>query len=53
MFLADTILPWAVEWLAYYEIWLATGVWYGGGEWPPRRMGGKSESPDGRATEFR
>lgn len=23
--------------LANYEIWLATGDWHGGGEWPPRR----------------
>ena len=38
MFLADTIVPWAAEWLAHYEIWLATGVWYGGGRWPPCRV---------------
>jgi hypothetical protein len=31
MFLATTTLPWASEWLVHYEIWLATGVWYGGG----------------------
>jgi hypothetical protein len=35
MFIVDTIVPWASEWLAHYEVWLATGVWYGGGEWPP------------------
>jgi hypothetical protein len=39
MFLANTIVPWATEWLAHYEIWFATGTWYGGGEWPPRRVG--------------
>ncbi len=37
MAIADTIVPWTAEWLAHYEIWLATGDWYGGGEWPPRR----------------
>jgi hypothetical protein len=37
MTIADTVVPWASEWLMYYEIWLATGVWFGGGEWPPRR----------------
>ena len=36
MLLAWTIVPWATEWLINYEIWLAAGVWYGGGEWPPR-----------------
>ena len=30
--LADTIIPWAIEWLYYYELWLATGKWCGGGE---------------------
>lgn len=35
MFLVDTIVPWTCEWLAHYEVWLVTGVWYGGGEWPP------------------
>jgi hypothetical protein len=34
MFLADSIVPWASEWLMYYEIWKATGSWEGGGEWP-------------------
>lgn len=29
--IADTIIPWAQEWLLYYEIWLATGEWCGGG----------------------
>jgi hypothetical protein len=36
MLLAWTIVPWTTEWLINYEIWLAAGEWYGGGEWPPR-----------------
>ncbi len=28
---AQTIIPWTVEWLACYEGWLATGEWTGGG----------------------
>lgn len=31
MLLAHTVLPWASEWLMHYELWLATGDWYGGG----------------------
>ena len=31
---AATILPWASLWLYYYEIWLATGEWLGGGVHP-------------------
>ena len=29
--LVSTIIPWACEWLYFYEIWLFTGEWYGGG----------------------
>ena len=32
--LVDTIVPWSVEWLHYFEIWLRTGEWVGGGEHP-------------------
>lgn len=37
MYIVETTVPWTAEWLANYEIWLATGDWHGGGEWPPRR----------------
>ncbi len=37
MLLAETIVPWISEWLYYYEIWLVTGEWYGGGIHPRRR----------------
>lgn len=29
MFLADTIVPWTAEWLAFYELWEETGKWLG------------------------
>ena len=32
--LANTIVPWTIEWLYFYEIWLATGEWLGGGMHP-------------------
>lgn len=32
--LAKTIIPWTIEWLYYYELWLATGEWLGGGAHP-------------------
>ena len=32
--LANTVVPWIIEWLFYYEIWLTTGEWLGGGEHP-------------------
>lgn len=28
---ADTLVPWACLWLYYYEIWLITDEWLGGG----------------------
>lgn len=37
MYISDTIVPWAVEWLFYYELWLKTGEWYGGGKHPEIR----------------
>lgn len=37
MLMVDTTVPWTSEWLINYEIWKATGVWYGGGQWPPSR----------------
>jgi hypothetical protein len=32
--LVKTIVPWISEWLLNYEIWLATGIWCGGGIHP-------------------
>jgi hypothetical protein len=29
--IAQTIIPWLLEWLIFYEGWLATGEWQGGG----------------------
>jgi hypothetical protein len=35
--IADTVIPWAAEWLFWFEAWLLTGVWSGGGAHPDRR----------------
>lgn len=29
---ADTIVPWCSLWLFYFEIWIITGEWLGGGK---------------------
>jgi hypothetical protein len=29
MLIVDTIIPWTAEWLLHYEMWLATGEWFG------------------------
>ena len=29
--ISSTIIPWACEWLQYYELWLIDGQWLGGG----------------------
>jgi len=34
MRIATTILPLACLWLYFYEVWLATGDWHGGGDHP-------------------
>ena len=35
---ADTTVPWAIDWLACYEGWLATGEWAGGGVHPAKEQ---------------
>jgi hypothetical protein len=35
--LSETFVPWTAEWLWYFEDWLATGEWAGGGEHPTPR----------------
>lgn len=37
MYIAHTIIPWTSEWLLYYELWLVTGNWEGGGHGEPDR----------------
>lgn len=32
--IADTIVPWTYLWLLYFEHWLATDEWHGGGKHP-------------------
>jgi hypothetical protein len=34
MQIASTVLPLACLWLYFYEIWLVTGEWHGGGDHP-------------------
>jgi hypothetical protein len=41
MFIANTIIGWAALWLFFYEAWLITGKWEGGGHEP--RRGKESE----------
>jgi hypothetical protein len=36
-FIADTIVPWTIEWLFWFEVWLLTGEWKGGGRHPERK----------------
>jgi hypothetical protein len=31
MAIAHTVVPWALDWIACYELWLMTGRWTGGG----------------------
>lgn len=32
--LGETYIAWTAEWLLYFELWLATGTWSGGGVHP-------------------
>ena len=35
--LSKTVVPWIADWLYYYEIWLYTGIWEGGGLHPEKK----------------
>jgi hypothetical protein len=39
--IATTVVPWLMSWLFDYEIWHATGDWYGGGVHPNMRGAAK------------
>lgn len=34
MLISRTIVPWTIDWLVCYELWLMTGKWTGGGRHP-------------------
>lgn len=45
--IADTIVPWASEWLLFYELWLATGgEWLGEGKHPDPGSGSRAARRD-------
>ncbi len=60
MLISKSIIPWTSEWLLFYELWLVTGEWLGGGhevgsEDAPYHSqltaaGGKSEPASGERT---
>lgn len=37
--ISDTIIPWTLTWLYFYEVWLISGVWHGKGEHPKSKSG--------------
>ena len=37
MLISKTIVPWTLDWLACYELWLMTDKWTGGGRHPTPR----------------
>lgn len=32
--ISKTIIPWCIEWLFFFELWTAIGIWCGGGDHP-------------------
>jgi hypothetical protein len=36
MYVADYIVPWISTWLYFYEVWYATGCWFGCGTHPDK-----------------
>lgn len=48
--LDQTIVPWAILWLFYFEEWLASNDWKGGGMHPPPANGRRHERAEQDAT---
>lgn len=46
MTIASTTVPWALDWLACYELWLMTGRWTGGGRHPGQHIDEVKEQDD-------
>jgi hypothetical protein len=46
MHLLETYIAWTSEWLNYYEEWLLTNVWTGGGEHPTPKRKRWAQSPN-------
>lgn len=44
--ISETTLPWAASWLRFYELWRATGEWYGGGADHPSGAANDAGLPD-------
>jgi hypothetical protein len=42
--LASTIVPWTILWLYYFEEWLLSNEWKGGGEHPSTESAGSTSS---------
>jgi hypothetical protein len=51
MAIADTIIAWASEWLFFYELWLATGEWHGGGHDPTSSKAEETTRPERSADQ--
>lgn len=51
-FIADTIIPWTSEWLFYYEDWVYSGNWKGGGEHPQRKQKNKDSKKNKRKIKI-
>lgn len=57
MLIAGFIIPWAIDWLFFYEDWVRTGVWCGGGRHPEVRsepcLTQVASDPESRARQAR
>ena len=50
---ADTLVPWAAEWLFHYECWAETGKWHGGGIHPSPSRSNSSGRPQASSVKER
>ena len=51
MRLDQTIVPWAILWLFYFEEWLSSNEWKGGGMHPEEKKGRRRKGAEEAETD--
>lgn len=50
--IAETIIPWSIEWLMWFELWVWDGIWRGGGRHPSEPVVENDTASYGEESNF-
>jgi hypothetical protein len=48
----ETIIPWSIEWLMWFELWVWDGIWRGGGRHPGEAVVENDTADQGEESNF-